>query len=187
MSANSVHRATLADLAKAPGKAELIGGKLVPFKANGFRPGRIVGRIIRSLDNFAEVTRSGVAFTGTIAYAVPELSSGRESFSPDASFFTGPTPENEMAFPAGAPIFAIEVRSDGDYGPAAEREMATKWADYFEAGTEIVWDVDPIAETIRSYSRSAPETPTTFEAGMLADAGSALPGWSMDVTTLFRP
>ena len=31
--------ATLADLAKYPGKAELIGGRIVAFMATGFRPG----------------------------------------------------------------------------------------------------------------------------------------------------
>lgn len=187
MATVSTHRATLADLMKTPGKAELIDGRIVHLMATGHRPNRIAARIFRSLDDFAEAGGWGIAYTDNIGFAVPELSSGRESFSPDASFFTGPTPENEMAFPSGAPIFAIEVRSDGDYGPAAERDMAAKRADYFEAGTEVVWDVDPIAETIRSYSRSTPQSPVIFKPGMLADAGSALPEWSMDVTTLFRP
>ncbi len=36
----------------------------------------------------------------------------------------------------GAPVFAVEVRSKANDGPAAER------ADYFAAGTQVVWDVD---------------------------------------------
>ena len=40
-----------------------------------------------------------------------------------------------MKFFQGAPVFAVEVRSEGDYGPRAEREMAAKRADYFAAGT----------------------------------------------------
>jgi Uma2 family endonuclease len=47
-----------------------------------------------------------------------------------------------MKFFEGAPVFAVEVRSEGDYGPAAERELAEKRADYFAAGTLAVWDVD---------------------------------------------
>jgi hypothetical protein len=35
----------------------------------------------------------------------------------------------------------VEVRSEGDYGPRAEQELARKRADYFEAGTRAVWDV----------------------------------------------
>ncbi len=60
----------------------------------------------------------------------------RRSFSPDASFFTGHLePGVNLKCIEGAPIFAVEVRSEGDYGPAAERQMAAKRADYFAAGT----------------------------------------------------
>ena len=43
----------------------------------------------------------------------------RESFSPDAACYVGP--RTWMRFPEGAPIFVVEVRSENDYGPAAER------------------------------------------------------------------
>jgi len=33
-----------------------------------------------------------------------------------------------MRFPEGAPVFAVEVRSENDYGPAAERAMAKRRA-----------------------------------------------------------
>jgi hypothetical protein len=38
-------------------------------------------------------------------------------------------------FLQGAPLFAFEVPSEGDFGPAAEREIAAKRRDYFAAGT----------------------------------------------------
>jgi Uma2 family endonuclease len=38
------------------------------------------------------------------------------------------------------PDFAVEVRSEDDYGPLAERELADKRADYFAVGTQVVWD-----------------------------------------------
>jgi hypothetical protein len=44
-----------------------------------------------------------------------------------------------MRFCEGAPIFAVEVRSAYDYGPAAEREVATKRTDYFACGTLVVF------------------------------------------------
>ena len=86
-----------------------------------------------------------------MGFAVPELPSGRESFSPDASYYVGPLPDNPMRFVEGPPTFAVEVRSENDYGNAAEEEMAAKRADYFLAGTLVVWDVDPIAECVRKY------------------------------------
>ena len=46
-----------------------------------------------------------------------------------------------MRFCQGAPVFAVEVRSQYDYGPAAEQEMQDKRTDYFACGTLVVWDV----------------------------------------------
>ena len=131
MSTIAIPSATLADLAKTPEKAELIAGRIVSLMAAGFRPNRIAGRIFRSLDDFAEASRRGFALTDNIGFAVAELSSGRQSFSPDASYFLGTPPENEMSFLEGAPAFAVEVRSEGDYGPSAEAELAAKLDGHF--------------------------------------------------------
>src|SRR5947207_6398638 len=83
-------RATLEDLYREPGKAELIGGSIVRFMATGHLPNRIAFRIARSLDDYSENLGRGVAYTDNIGYAVRELASGRESFSPDASYYDGP-------------------------------------------------------------------------------------------------
>ena len=91
-----------------------------------------------------------------------------------------------MRFPAGAPVFAVEVRSENDYGPAAERDMATKRADYFACGTLVVWDVDLQSEdVVKSYKASDPDTPVIFRRGEVADAEPAVPGWRMAVDDLF--
>ena len=58
--------------------------------------------------------------------------------------------DEPMRFVEGAPTLAVEVRSEGDYGASAERDMAAKRADYFEAGTLVVWDVDPEAEVVHA-------------------------------------
>jgi Uma2 family endonuclease len=175
-------RATLDDLMRTEGKAELIGGRVVTYMASGYRPNIVAGRIFRNLADLADRTHSGVAFSDGIGFAVPELSSGRESFSPDASYYTGPLPANRMKFVPGTPDFAVEVRSEGDYGPAAEAEMAAKRDDYFEAGTLVVWDVDPIARVVRSYRSGG--AVTEFAVGSEADAEPAVPGWRVSVDWL---
>ena len=43
------------------------------------------------------------------------------------------------------------MRSSGDYGLAAEDELAAKREGYFEAGTIVVWDVDPVAREVRRH------------------------------------
>lgn len=171
--------ATLDDLAKVDGKAELIGGKIVRQMPTGYEPSRAAFRIVRSLDDHAELTGHGVAFTDNTGFAIPELPSGRESFSPDASFYLGPPPDDPMRFVQGAPTFAAEVRSESDYGEPAEKSMAAKRADYFLAGTLVVWDVDLISRCVRKYRADSPDQPVLFSQGEQADAEPAVPGWRL--------
>jgi Uma2 family endonuclease len=178
-------RATLDDLYGVEGKAELIGGRIVRSMGSGDLPTEVAAAIYVSLRAYSKATGRGLAKTDGVGYAVPELPSGRESFSPDASYHTGPRPVNRMRFIDGAPTFAVEVRSENDYGHAAEAEMAAKRTDYFAAGTAVVWDVDPLAETVAVYRAAAPTQPTVFRRGEVAEAESAVPGWRMPVDEIF--
>ncbi len=54
-------RATLDDLMNEPGKAELIGGRLVRQMPTGHKPSRVAFRIARNLDDHAEATNAGIA------------------------------------------------------------------------------------------------------------------------------
>lgn len=176
-------RATLADLARVVGKAELIAGEVIPLMATGYRPGVIALRIARRLADYADAAGRGAAFGDNVGFAVPTLSTGRESFSPDAAYYTGPPPADAMRFVPGPPDFAAEVRSENDYGPAAESELAAKRAEYFEAGTGVVWDIDPVARRVRRW-RPGEVAPAVFGPGADADAEPAVPGWQLSVDWL---
>ena len=177
-------RATVEDLYNAPGKAELINGELVEFMATGFEPGRAGGRIYASLDRHEEEIGGGYALPDNVGFLV-DLPN-RESFSPDAAWYTGP--DTGMRFGNGAPTFAVEVRSENDYGPAIERAIEDKIRDYFAAGTLVVWDVDLLAEdaVVRKYRSDAPDHPVLFAREEEADAEPAVPGWRFPVNRLFR-
>lgn len=177
--------APLVDLAAHDGKAERVAGGIVPLGPTGHRPNLVAFRIARGLDDHARATGRGVVSTATMGFAAPELPSGRESFSPDAAYHDGPLPDDDMEFVPGPPTFAVEVRSEGDYGSAAEATLAAKRADYFRASTLAVWDVDPHAATIRSYCAAAPDHPARFARGHVADAEPAVPGWRMAVDDAF--
>lgn len=185
MTSVSTTRATLDDLSREEGKAELIGGRIVRFMASGHLPGAVAEEIFVSLRLYAKAAKRGIAHADGIGYAVPELPSGRESFSPDASYFTGTLPLNRMRFIEGPPDLAVEVRSENDYGNAAEAEMAAKRADYFAAGTLVVWDVDPQAETVAVYRATAPTQPIIYQRGDTAEAEPAVPNWRMAVDEMF--
>jgi Uma2 family endonuclease len=175
--ASASTRATVDDLYRTPGKAELIGGRIIPLMVTGRRPNCVAARIFRSLDDYAQVHSVGEAYTDNMGFTVPELPSGRESFSPDASYYAGSFPANDMRFIEGPPTFAAEVRSENDYGEAAEADMAAKRSDYFAAGTLVVWDVDPINDVITCYRAADPANPAIFRRGDVADAEPAVPGW----------
>ena len=92
-----------------------------------------------------------------------------------------------MKFFPDPPVFAAEVRSENDYGPQAEREMADKRADYFAAGCRVIWDVDLLSdEVVRVYRATAPDAPTVYHLGEMAEAEPAVPGWKMPVDDLFH-
>jgi Uma2 family endonuclease len=185
MSTLSTRRATLHDLYGVEGKAELIGGRIVRTMGSGHLPTEVAASIYVSLRAYAKAVGVGVAKTDGIGYTVPEMASGRESFSPDASYHTGPLPGNPMRFIEGAPTFAVEVRSENDYTPSAEAEMADKRLDYFAAGTLVVWDVDPVAETVAVYRATAPLQSVVYGRGETAKADPAVPGWQMAVDDVF--
>ena len=186
MSITITTRATLDDLLKVEGKAELIAGRIVSLMPTGRLPNLVAKRILRKMDDYVLSLGIGEVYTDNMGYAIrPPLLNGRESFSPDVSYYHGPLPADEMEFISGAPNFAVEVRSDSNYGPAAELEMAEKREDYFAAGTLGVWDVDPLAQTLTRYQSSNPTVSTVYRRGETADAEPALPGWRLSVDEVF--
>ena len=177
-------RATYEDLHRVPGKAELVNGEIVLMSPTGDLSGAAGDQIYFSLQLHVNSTGVGRAVSDNKAFKVnlPH----RQSFSPDAAYYTGPRAGMDF-FPV-APVVAAEVRGKGDYGPRSEGEMADKRADYFAAGTQVVWDVDLLDEAV--VRKSLPASPTTpaavFRRGEIADAEPAVPGWRMPVDHLFR-
>ncbi|MEK6321233.1 MAG: Uma2 family endonuclease [Acidobacteriota bacterium] len=164
------------------GKAEIVDGELVLMSPTGDLPNSAAGEIFVSSRRYARNSKSGRAYTDNAAFIVNLPN--RRSFSPDAAFYIGPRTGGK--FLEGAPIFAVEVRSEGDYGRTAEEKMAKKRADYFAAGTLALWDADVLRDqVIRCYRADDPHAPRVFHCGEIADAEPALPGWSMLVDDLF--
>jgi len=160
-------RATIEDLYSLPdnAKAELVDGEIILMSPTGDMPGRARGSIYVSL-------RQHDRNTPGRAYPV------------NVGWYIGPS--TGMKFAEGAPVFAVEVRSEYDYGPVAEQMMAAKRADYFAAATLVVWDVDLLSpDVIRCYDANNPNTPRVFRRGDIADAEPAVPGWRMLVDELF--
>jgi Uma2 family endonuclease len=178
-------QANIEDLYHVPenGNAEIVNGELRLMSPTGDLPGSAAFRIAVSLDIHARRTGTGRAYGDNVGFIVNLPN--RKSFCPDAALYVGPRFGGK--FLEGAPIFAVEVRSERDYGPQAEQEMAAKRRDYFAAGTLVVWDVDVLrSEMVRVYRASDPDNPTIYRRGEVAEAEPDVPGWKMPVDDFFR-
>jgi Uma2 family endonuclease len=172
----------IAELYRVPGKAEIVGGRIVMMSPTGDRPGEAALVIVIRLREYAKA-HGGHAYGDNVGFLVDV--SGRKSFCPDGAYYIGP--RTGMKFLSEAPVFAIEVRSEGDYGLRAEGEMANKRSDYFAAGTKVVWDVDLLSEeVVRVYRADSPEMPMIYRRGETAEAEPAVPGWKFAVDELFE-
>ena len=168
-------------LMKIDGKAEIVNGAIVVGEADGFLPALAKAEILMALDRYARRTKNGRALGGTVAFRV-DLPN-RKSFCADAAYIFQ-SRDGNMGPVEGAPVFAVEVRSENDYGPAAERAIAAKIEEYFDAGTLAVWDVDLQSENVVTLHPPG-QAPQIFRRGDSSHAGDALPGWTMEVDEIF--
>lgn len=175
----------IAALYRTEGKAEIVNAEIIEYMATAGILGYIAGEIFAEIRAYARATKRGYAVGDNVGFVV--RLTNRHSFSPDAAYWTGDVPT--MKFYEGAPVFAVEVRSENDYGAVAETEMRDKRRDYFAAGTEVVWDVDTTTETatVRKYTKaSGADTPAqTFGKTDTADAAPTLQGFRVAVSDLF--
>jgi Uma2 family endonuclease len=84
-----------------------------------------------------------------------------------------------VPIPRLAPNLAVEVLSPAN----TPREMAVKRQDYFEAGVDLVWEVDLARRSVSVYTSA--ESVTTLGENDVLDAGNVLPGFAMPVQQLF--
>ena len=81
--------------------------------------------------------------------------------------------------PALAPNLAVEVLSRSN----TPGEMALKRQDYFLAGVELVWEIDPVDRTIRVYTSLT--NMTTLTTADILDGGTVLPSFTIPVGEVF--
>jgi Uma2 family endonuclease len=81
--------------------------------------------------------------------------------------------------PRLSPNLAVEVLSRSN----TPGEMARKRQDYFTAGVEIVWEIDPVDRTVMVYT--SPTQFTTLGIAETLDGGTVLSGFTLPVSQLF--
>jgi Uma2 family endonuclease len=157
---------------------ELVEGVLVE-KAMGYSESTIGGVMFAILYAFVLPRNLGVvsAADGTVELMpglvrIPDVAFANWDRLPGGRHPTAPAP-------AIAPNLAVEVLSHSN----TPREMALKRRDYFAAGVELVWELDPTGRTVAVYtSATAMRTLTVADA---LDGGTVLPGFAVVVGDVF--
>jgi len=138
---------TAEDLWSMPGdqRRELVRGELRTMAPSGFEHGAVIIKLSRRLANYVVDHKLGVvlgAETGYVLARNPDVVRGA-----DVSFVRTdrlPPPERAAKFFEGPPDLAVEVISPGD----SPNEVDEKTKDYLNAGTSLVWVVNPRRRTI---------------------------------------
>jgi Uma2 family endonuclease len=157
---------------------ELVDGVLVE-KAMGFRESFLAIALSAILWGFVKPRRLGVV-TGEAGMV--RLTSGLVRI-PDVAFVSwkrlpGRRIPSEP-IPDLAPDLAVEVLSPGN----TPGEMARKRQEYFAAGVQLVWIVDPVARTVAVYTE--PEQSTVWQEDQTLAGDPVLPGFTLPLRALF--
>ena len=159
---------------------ELVEGSLVRMTPSGARHGVVTACLSQVLNEYVLAHGAGIccgAETGFILRRAPDVVR-----APDASFVVKariPKTGIPAAYWPFAPDLAVEVVSPSD----RLSDVDAKVGDYFEAGTRLVWIVDPAARVVRVHL-SLRDVQVIAEDGDLT-GGDVLPGFRCPVRRLF--
>ncbi len=159
---------------------ELIEGILTESPASSNRSSRIGLELGSVLLFEGQRLGQGWAFGADAGYILD--TEQRTLVSPDASFVRRERLQkpDRGVFREFAPNFAIEVLSPSDRYTAAIRKAIR----YIDAGTDLVWRVDPIRNSSTVLKQDAPTMTFTGDADLTAEP--VLPNVRLSLSELFR-
>jgi len=174
--------ATLQDVLDVKAKeyrlCELVEGTLVE-KAMGYSESTLAGAMIECLRIYNRQHRYGkvTAPDGTHELMpdlvrLPDVAITRWNRLPDQRMPT-------EAIPPVVPNLAVEILSRSN----TVGEMRIKRGEYFGAGVELVWEVDPVRRTVAVYTTV--DNPTILTATDTLDGGTVLPGFQLPLAVFF--
>ena len=158
---------------------ELSRGMLVCMSPASYEPGRVGGRLMRRLFSFVDEHQLGECGSGETGFL---LSADPDTVrAPDAWFIRAariPAETITGYFP-GPPDLAVEVISPSD----RFREVMLKIRDYMDAGTPLVWALDPQSR-VTAVFRPGQAVRFVDEDGVL-DGEDVLPGFALPLRDVF--
>lgn len=161
-------------------RVELSRGRVVREPRPGAEHGWLAARLFRAIDGYVEEHGLGAVAieTGFLLSRRPATVRG-----PDVAFISKDHLPPE-GIPTGfwplAPELAVEVLSPSNIAA----EIQEKVLEYLEAGTRLVWVVDPRSSTVTVWH--PPRQARVLREGETLDGSDVLPGFELEVVDIFR-
>ena len=154
---------------------EYAKGELIPMSPATRRHGKISAKVIGHLYSHVYENGLGELYTAETIFQV-----GDRMMKPDVAFVSTPRldVDEDKAFPI-PPDLAIEVVSPSD----VHSRVVRKALDYLEAGTRLVWVLDPVAKTVTVYRSESDIEILTHKATLTGE--NVVPGFACPVGQLF--
>ena len=155
---------------------EYVKGELVPMAPPTMEHGEISTNVVWYLQSHVRENQLGRVYTAETTFRL-----GERAVKPDAAFVTAARlPENRRKSSSQPPDLAVEVVSPSDtlYG------VAEKAVDYLDAGTRLVWVIEPVTKTVTVY-RSRTDI-RTLKCGDTLTGEDVVKGFACQVEELFE-
>ena len=167
-------------------RTELVRGRLMVKEPAGYVHGSIAARVLVRIGSFLEADQAARA----AAHPLGDVLAAETGFTvqrrpdtvraPDVAFVAWDRiPLDRAGFAELAPDLAVEVLSPGDRAG----EVLAKVADWLNAGTTLVWVIDPARRVARVYRADGTESIVTEGDALEGDA--VLPGFVMALARVF--
>lgn len=168
----------------ARGPSELVRGEIRMMTPASGRHGVVTAIVFGLLWSHVRPRRLGQCFADNTGFQLHIPGERGDTVrAPDVAFVRVermPRDGVTSGWMQGAPDLAVEVLSPSESIATA----AAKRADYFAAGTTLVWVIDPEARTLEIHTTGAPVR--RLHVGDRLDGAPILPDFGCDVAELFE-
>ena len=135
-------------------RTELLRGHLVVHEPPGARHGNVTARLASRLERHTESTGAGTLFVGDTGFLLardPDTVRAPDIALVRQDRLSGPIPNGYLEL---APDLVVEVLSHTDRPGAA----LAKVGDWLDAGTRLIWVIDPERGIARVYRQNGTES-----------------------------
>ena len=155
---------------------EYVKGELVPISPPSMEHGEISINVIRYLDSHVHTHQLGRLYTAETTFQL-----GDRVVKPDIAFVsTDRLPENRRKGSPVPPDLAVEIVSPTD----RHYDVTEKAFAYLNAGTRLVWVIEPVAKTVTVYRSETDFALLTCEDTLTG--GDVVEGFACSVAQLFE-